>query len=118
VSYQASGRTLQVRYAGGGRANLRLLRVDRAVTRVQVVGRYFSAPDLPFATIRSMFVAAGNSDVDDVAWTDTSRVTRDEGITGFTSAQGVEFLFRRAARSGHNTSAPDLWVGNFGSRRA
>jgi hypothetical protein len=105
-----------LRYAGGGSASLRLVRADREVTRVKVVGRYYSSPDLPFATFRSMFVADGNCDVDGVAWTETSGAARDEGITGFRSGRGEAFLFRRGARSGHNTSAPDLWVGDLASR--
>ena len=71
---------------------------------MQVVGRYFSSPDLPFATFRSMFVANGDCDVDDIVWTDASGATWDEGITGFRSGQRKAFLFR-TARSLHNTSA-------------
>jgi hypothetical protein len=118
VTYNAADGSLLVRYVGGGTAKLRLGRVDRTVTRVQVVGRYHSSPDLPFATVRSMFVAEGNCDVDDVVWTETSGATRDDAIAAFGSGRGSDFLFRRAARSRHNTSAPDLWIGHLRSRRA
>lgn len=117
VSYDALRHTFRVTYAAGGFADLRIQQVDRFATRVRVMARFATSPDTPFATLRSMFVAEGNSDVDQVVWVDDSGVGHAEGIMGFGSSPASEFLFRRATRSRHNTSAPDIWVGQVRIRR-
>ena len=118
VRFSPGDATLRVRYAArGARADLRLARVDRSVTRVRVTARYASGPAVPFATVRSMFVEDGNNDVDSVAWADAGGAVRQQHLNGFQTATGSAFAFARALRSRHNTSAPDIWVGNLNHRR-
>jgi hypothetical protein len=113
VTYLTSRRSLRVRYQSGGAATLRVRRADRQLTRVEVVGRYPTSSDVPFATVRSMFVSEGNADVDTVWWQDASGVVDGAALNSFTSGRGTAFAFGRSVRSLHNTSAPDLWIGGL-----
>jgi hypothetical protein len=118
VRYSPSDQTLHVRYAArGSRADLRLGRVDRLVTRVRVTARYPSGPAVAFATLRSMFVSDGNNDVDSVAWADEGGAVRQENMGAFRTATASAVSFTRALRSRHNTSAPDIWIGDLNHRR-
>lgn len=116
VAYVPSKRAFKVKYQAGGSATLRVQRADRQVTRVEIAARYVAAPDTPFATVRSMFVAEANADVDTVWWHDGSGAIQRMGINSFTSARGGSFAFGRSIRSLHNTSAPDLWVGGVSAK--
>jgi hypothetical protein len=111
VNYVPSKQSLHVNYAAGGKSILRLVQADRSVTRVRVVARYATSRERPFATLRSMFVAEGNADVDAVAWTNTAGAACADTITGLKAGQGTEFQFGRLIHSQHNTSAPDIWIG-------
>jgi hypothetical protein len=114
VRYSPAKQTLHVRYAArGARADLRLARADRFVTRVRVTARHPAGPAVPFATLRSMFVADGNNDVDSVAWAESGGAVRQETVGAFRAATGSAFAFLRALRSRHNTSAPDVWIGDL-----
>jgi len=111
LTFLPAKRSFHVGYAAGGRATLRLVRADRDATAVRVLARYAASAQTPFATVRSMFIEPGNSDVDSVAWAGGG-----QPIGSFTSAQGGEFLFGRASPSRHNTSGPDIWVGAMSYR--
>ena len=117
VSYVPSKGAFRLKYEAGGAATLRLLRADREGTRVQVVARYPTSPQVPFATLRSMFVREGNADVDTVQWQDPSGAVRGTDVATFGSARGTAFGFGRSMTSLHNTSAPDVWVGDLVSRK-
>ena len=106
VRFTPADQTLHVRYAArGSKAALRLVRVDRFVTRVRVIARYPAGPAVPFATLRSMFVSDGTDDVDSVAWADEGGAVRQQNLGTFRTATGSAFAFLRALRSRHNTSA-------------
>jgi hypothetical protein len=114
ITYVPASDTFKVVYAqGGGSATLRVLEADRLVTRVRVNGNYAATPTLPFATFRSMFVQTANDDVDHVSWSNGA-LGEDSAILSFRGAASARrFIFRRDVRSEHNTSAPDIVVGNF-----
>jgi hypothetical protein len=57
-----------------------------------------------------MYVANGNSDVDQIRFLDADGNQQTQPILDFTEAIGRDWLFRRATRSVHNTSAPDLSI--------
>lgn len=102
-------------YRSGGSATLRLRALDRQVLRLEVEPDY-SGP--AFARFRSMYVADGNSDADQLRWHDAAGQWQEDPILAFKSAEGGQFLLARHIRSRHNTSAPDYWVGNFRLRQA
>jgi hypothetical protein len=112
VAFNPLKQTLRITYTGGGSASLKILAANRYVTRVQVNAKYGASPDVPFATLRSMYVAGDNSDMDSVQWIGGAGAVAEQPVTGFTTAGGAEFLFGRANWSRHNTSAPDIWIGN------
>lgn len=117
VTFVPSKGAFRLKYEAGGAATLRVRRADPEATRVEVVARYPTSPDLPFATLRSMFVRVGNADVDTVQWQDATGAVRGADVSGFGSAEGTAFGFGRSVMSMHNTSAPDLWVGGVVPRQ-
>jgi hypothetical protein len=118
VTYVPARRTLRVTYAAGGGAIMRILSVGRDLTRVSVNALYLASPGRPFAILRSMYVDDGNSDVDTVAWQGAGGGSSGTAsVRHFQAASEERFGFGRAIWSRHNTSAPDLWVGNLKLRR-
>ncbi|HEV8378678.1 MAG TPA: hypothetical protein VGP99_07495 [Tepidisphaeraceae bacterium] len=112
VTYVPATDSLKVSYRHGGRATLRIARIDRSVARIVVNGFYDARPNLPFATFRSMFVEDGNTDVDQIRWHDSAG-THDEPIMAFKSASASSFFFGREIWSKHNSSAPDILVSHL-----
>lgn len=109
AQYLSASQTMELTYREGGSAVLTLDEVDREKARVQVTVNYETSV-LPFATFRSMFVEEGNADVDHVRWEGPCGNVRDEQIMSFPWSEGSEWLFYRATRSRHNTSAPDILI--------
>jgi hypothetical protein len=110
VRYTSRDETFAISYRNGGMATLRLTEITREAARVRV---YVSYPhkDVPFATFRSMFVAAGNADVDTVEWLDTTGARNfHEPVASFRGGQSDSWLFLRTTPSVHNNSAPDLRI--------
>lgn len=97
-------------YRAGGSSEIAFEAVNRDVTRVGVTVDYGSTA---FARLRSMYVAMGDADVDHVHWLDSAGVAHSDPILNFAGGTGSQFLFTRDVRSLHNTSAPDIWFGNF-----
>lgn len=109
IRYVTATRTLQINYAAGGSAAIAIQEVSRQVSRVGVTVNY-PVSDAAFATFRSMYVAAGNSDTDAVRWTGSDTAAHDDAIMTFGGGPATEWLFYRRARSRHNTSAPDIRI--------
>jgi len=110
LKYLAASNSLRVEYLNGGSAILQLEAINRQVTRVGVTVDY---DDDAFARFRSMFVSNGDSDVDHVRWLDPAGTVHNDPILTYAGSAATEFLFTRDHWSIHNTSAPDIWVGNF-----
>ncbi len=109
VTYFSATRTMVVTYRTGDTAVPDLGDVSRAAARV-TVAVYYPTDERPFAAFRSMFVAEGNADVDHVQWRDAGGAWHDDAIFDYPGGQATEWLFHRATRSRHNTSAPDIRV--------
>jgi hypothetical protein len=111
VEYQPQLDTLRVTYRSGESTRIAIEKVSREATRIRVSG---DSPNATFARIRSMFVADGDSDVDHIRWHDAQGVLHTDDVLSFkTASQATDFLFMRQVRSLHNTSAPDIWLGDF-----
>jgi hypothetical protein len=116
VEYRATSDSLEIIYEDEEAASLYLEDATRESTRVRVEAHYATRrthPDVAFATFRSMYVAERNADVDHVVWKDGAGQVRDAPIMAFAEGLGGEFLFKRDLMSRHNTSAPDIWIGDF-----
>jgi hypothetical protein len=112
VGWVPSKQSLRILYQGGGAALVKIVEANRRVTRLSVQARYFTSREVPFATVRSMFVGDGNADMDSVRWAGPAGPGA-QAVTTFATAGGTEFLFGRARWSRHNTRAPDIWIGNL-----
>jgi hypothetical protein len=110
VDFNSVQNSLTITYISGATAFLAIFDADRTSTRVYVEAT--CDVTLPCATIRSMFVARGNADVDQVT-SSSEGVGTTVPIEAFSGATGTDFLFSRSTRSTHNTSAPDLRVFRF-----
>jgi hypothetical protein len=119
VEYLPASDSLRLVYRAGWRASIQILTVNRAINRVRYAfdAGLLVPPMHALVTFRSMFVEAGNADVDRVAWTDLAGAARDEPIMTFplrapdlSMVPGRQWLFYRGTPSVHNTTAPDIRI--------
>ncbi len=116
VQYLRDCDSLEIIYRSGESATMRFDSVTRESTRVEVKVNYATPPSVALATLRSMYVADDNADVERVAWVAEDGQSRDQHIMAFSRARGSGFLFKRdTVSTKHNTSAPDIWIGDFES---
>ncbi|MDO8513262.1 MAG: hypothetical protein Q7S37_02060 [bacterium] len=109
ANYVSSQDLLELDYKDGSSAILQVVEINRTHTVVKVT--FTSSATVPLVTFRSMFVALGNSDVDHVGWKDAKGVVHDDLITAFTSGESTSWFFHRDQFSTHNTSSPDIRIG-------
>jgi hypothetical protein len=113
VEYLHDSDSFEITYSSGESARLRFDAVTRELSRVQVEVGYATPADVAFATFRSMYVADGIADADHMEWVDPTGAEYGHLILGFPGGLGSEFFLYRESWSIHNTSAPDIWVGDF-----
>jgi hypothetical protein len=114
LNYDSATESLLVGYHDGQSAIIRIAEASRAVTRVSIEADFMIDSSLPaFATLRSMYVATGNADADQLAWRTADGLLRSAPVLDVQEAVGTEFLLHRTHWSAHNTSAPDIRIGNM-----
>jgi len=119
VQYLRDCDSLEIIYRSGESATMRFESVTRESTRIEVKVNYATGPDIALVTLRSMYVADDNADVERVARLAADGQSQDQHITAFSRARGSGFLFKRDTVSTmHNTSAPDIWIADFKSATA
>ncbi len=119
VQYLPDSDSLEIIYRSGESATMRFDSVTRESTRIEVKVNYATGPGVALATLRSMYVADDNADVERVAWVAADGQPQDQHVMEFSRAQGSGFLFKRdTVSTKHNTSAPDIWIGDFKSATA
>lgn len=105
--------SFRLRFAEGGGAEVAVS--DVSTTRIALDVR-FEQPTLasrPFGVIRSMFVRPDQSDMSELAWRDAAGAAHVDPLDTFRSADVADVRFARSVLSTHNTSAPDMWFGDF-----
>lgn len=107
VTFNASDKSLSLAYVAGGNATLKMA-VDRISSSVEVTVNY--ATDVPYAALRSMYVAENNCDVARVQVRLNATLVLDTPVLVAPDAIGDEFLFYRLISSMHNQSAPDIRI--------
>jgi hypothetical protein len=115
ITFDPAGPSFRLAFMRGGAAELRVEAVDREHIALDV---RFDAPIAaqPFAALRSMFVTETNADVARVAWRIPGGKAWEEApVMTFRHADALEFWAGRRLPSRHNTSAPDMILGNFRS---
>lgn len=111
VTFDPANVTFGVRFRAGGTATLKIS-PDANRTAVDVEFDPGHTADVPFAALRSMYVASENGDVDIAQWADQGQ-RRTAPIMQFQTARTNEARFGRDVLWPRNTSAPDMVFRGF-----
>jgi hypothetical protein len=105
---------INVRFADGGSAAVRVDEISRARTALDVTLSKPTASAQPFAVLRSMYVAPDNADVSEVRWqTSPQAAPQVLPLPEVKTLQATQVRFGRSLPSKHNTSAPDIAFSEF-----
>jgi hypothetical protein len=107
VTFDPAG-AFHVAFVRGGDATVTVTALDHERISLKVSFERH-AGKMPFAALRSMFVAPDNADVAEVAADGGPRMP----VMKFRRASVTEFWAGRTRPSRHNTSAPDIIFGSF-----
>src|SRR5581483_2666755 len=113
VAFEPETHTFTLNFVRGGSATLRLDKLDQDRMVLDIT---LSQPVTggPFAALRSMFVAEGNSDVAHVGWREKGSASwKKAPVMDFTRASAADLWAGRLVPSRHNTSAPDMAFRDF-----
>lgn len=100
-------------YRAGGQGKLRISEINREHMKLDAEIKDIPR-NVPFASLRSMYVTRNNADVADVAWrSEGSAGWHEENIMQFKGATVLEIWAGRYVPSRHNLSAPDMIFGQF-----
>jgi hypothetical protein len=117
VAYDPKEVAFIIDFAQGGRARVALKAIDVGRTRIAVAFDGVDTAKLPFAALRSMYVAPGNSDTaETVVRAAPGAAPVATPVVEFKDARAAEVGFLREVASSHNTSAPDIVFGDFERR--
>lgn len=117
VSFDPAKVAFTIEFVRGGKAEIALSAIDvgRAAIDVRLDGAETEA--LPFAALRSMYVAPGNADTAETVVRPTPGAAPTTSVVvDFHSAAAADLTFARSVPSSHNTSAPDIRFGDFRGR--
>jgi hypothetical protein len=114
IAFDPESRTFTLNFKRGGSAKIILSAIDEDRLALDV---RFDGPlprDLPFASLRSMYMTQQNADAAQVAW----RAPGTDGwsetpVLQFRGASVSDFWLGRHGPSRHNLSAPDFVVDRF-----
>ncbi|NWB98107.1 hypothetical protein HX882_19605 [Pseudomonas gingeri] len=114
VRFSPETMSFSLSYADGSQGLMKIARINRErITLHYTHDREFPTPR-PLAAIRSMYVSPDNADVAEVSFrTVASGPLIRTPLSEFTEARVQQVNFGRSQPSRHNTSAPDIWFGNF-----
>lgn len=114
VSFDPAKVAFTIDYARGGKATVALTAIDvgRAAVAVSFDGVDLAA--LPFAGLRSMYVAPGNADTaETVVRVAPGAPATSTVVVDYKDGKAAEVAFARTVPSTHNTSAPDIGFRDF-----
>ena len=115
VTYDPATRSFRMRFAKGGEGVLKVEDPGEKAAAVEVVLTGPIPSNLPFATLRSMYITDANADSAQVAWkAPGAKGWSLEPVMSFKGGKATEFWLGRAVPSRHNTSAPDTQLMHFG----
>jgi hypothetical protein len=112
VVFDPGARAFTVHFVKGGEGRLQVAALDRQHIALDVTLDR-AVTSVPFAAVRSMFVADDNADMSRVTWRERDGVSPSLPVLDFKSVSTVELHAERVIPSRHNTSAPDLVFSGF-----
>lgn len=113
VAFDPKTLTFTLTLAKGGKAVVTMKALDEERLTLDV-SLDQPVANMPFATLRSMYVTEFNADVARIAVREkTARSWREEPIMGFGEAMATDAWMGRLVPSRHNTSAPDMMFNRF-----
>lgn len=119
IEVRARPLAFHLRFAGGGRAVVKIAEISETRTALDVSLTPATHPNHAFAMLRSMYVAVDNADVSALSWRATSTSPlQSSDLPSVGTLDAVELRFGRKLPSRHNTSAPDIRFGRFETRPA
>ncbi|WP_043879643.1 hypothetical protein [Azorhizobium caulinodans] len=116
IAFDPATRIFTLTFAGGGTARMHLATLDREQLALDVT---FDRPvaGAPFAALRSMYVTEFNADVARLAWKAPGEKGWGEApVMTYPGGLASELWAGRLVPSRHNTSAPDMVFGPFGTK--
>ncbi len=114
VSFDPKTVSFTIDFAKGGKAVVGLKTIDVGTAAVEVAFDGVDLAKLPFAGLRSMYVAPGNADTaETVVRTAPGAAPTSTVVVDYKDGKAVDVAFARSVPSTHNTSAPDLGFRDF-----
>jgi hypothetical protein len=117
VSFDPKTVAFTIGFAKGGKAvvTLKAIEVGRAAVEVAFDG--VETAKLPFAGLRSMYVAPGNADTaETVVRAAPGAAPTSTVVVDYVDCKAADVAFTRSVPSTHNTSAPDIAFRDFRSK--
>lgn len=114
VSFDPKTVSFTIDFAKGGKAVVGLKTIDVGTAAVEVAFDGVDLTKLPFAGLRSMYVAPGNADTaETVVRATPGAAPTSTVVVDYKDGKAADVAFTRTVPSTHNTSAPDLGFRDF-----
>jgi hypothetical protein len=114
IAFDPATMTFTLNFVRGGSAKVHIDKIDQDHLGLDVAFDRAMPDNLPFASLRSMYITETNSDVARVQWRGKDATHWGEStIMDFKGAQAMELWAGRTVPSRHNLSAPDMVFQSF-----
>lgn len=114
VSFDPVKVAFTIDFAQGGKAVVALKAIDVGTAAVEVAFDGVDTKGLPFAALRSMYVAPGNADTaETVVRATPGGPATSTVVVDYKDGKAADVAFARTVPSTHNTSAPDIGFRDF-----
>ena len=114
VSFDPEKVAFTIGFAKGGRAVVSLKAIEVGRAALDVAFDHVDLSKLPFAGLRSMYVAPGNADTaETVVRATPGGAATSAVVVDYIDGRAAGVAFTRTVPSTHNTSAPDIAFGDF-----
>jgi hypothetical protein len=114
VAFDPKKVAFTIDFAAGGKAVVALKAIDVGRSAVEVSFDGVDTSKLPFAALRSMYVAPGNADTaETVVRATPGAAPTSTVVVDYVDGKAADVAFARSVPSTHNTSAPDIGFRDF-----
>ncbi|WP_333821557.1 hypothetical protein [Pinisolibacter sp.] len=117
VAFDPKKVAFTIDFATGGKAVVALEAIEVGRSAVEVSFDGVDTSKLPFAALRSMYVAPGNADTaETVVRATPGAAPTSTVVVDYVDGKAADVAFARSVPSTHNTSAPDIGFRDFRGR--